>query len=479
MIRLALLVVLAGQSPVGNWLTRPEYQTQAARTFYVDPTGNNANACTASGTAACATLSGVFAKLPPRIVHAQTINVAAGTYTDSPLLSADVGANVSIVGPALANATVSPGAATGTLTSASLNSGPYAVLIDSGQSWAVNALIGQMVVMTSGGSNNIVRVIASNTATTITTSANYAVAPTTSETYAIRTPAAIVSNSATGLTLKAAGLGASAATVSITVTGIDFSGTSTVGCTVMLTNQLFSLTNSKCRSASGQGFIFQGGGQFSATTSTVSGQIGGLRIRTISVGTSPAPTATVNFNASLLYGVDGDGFDMRSGGFLAMAGASNFTAQTGSASSNFGAISTGMTASRSVFSATASVILRCLQVAGPSGILLASLNGAALATTGSFVHDNIWIEGCANGINLGGLGTGIVAASTSVTCANTATCIKVAEGSRVRLPSTFTTDAGVDISIDGVSYTKANLTGSIPTRLPTLAPSLTGSTVWQ
>jgi hypothetical protein len=52
--------------------------THAANTWYVDPAGNDSNACTASGpTIACASLPGAIAKAS----SGDTIMVAAGTYT--------------------------------------------------------------------------------------------------------------------------------------------------------------------------------------------------------------------------------------------------------------------------------------------------------------------------------------------------------------------------------------------------------------
>ena len=49
----------------------------AATTYYVDPTGNDSNSCTASGSSACLTVQGAVNKA----AAGDTIDVAAGTYS--------------------------------------------------------------------------------------------------------------------------------------------------------------------------------------------------------------------------------------------------------------------------------------------------------------------------------------------------------------------------------------------------------------
>lgn len=65
--RIALLVLL--------WAA-PAFATD----YHVDPTGNNGNACTSSGSSACATIAGALAKITSG-TGPHTITVAAGTYT--------------------------------------------------------------------------------------------------------------------------------------------------------------------------------------------------------------------------------------------------------------------------------------------------------------------------------------------------------------------------------------------------------------
>src|SRR5690348_15273666 len=54
----------------------------SAGTFYVDPTGSNAGACTSPGAAACQTIAGALIKTRNDGDPTNTINVAAGTYEE-------------------------------------------------------------------------------------------------------------------------------------------------------------------------------------------------------------------------------------------------------------------------------------------------------------------------------------------------------------------------------------------------------------
>lgn len=168
-------LVLAGEPQVtrGDALKRREYQTYAAVTLYVDPTGSDSNACTASGTSACLTLQGALNKLPRFIRNNVTVNVAAGTYVGNwqAVFTMEVGASAAIpsfnvTGPSMSTFTPATGSATGTLTSVSQQAVPLSTLADTGQSWTVNDLRGRFIRFTSGSGST--KLIIANTATTIT-----------------------------------------------------------------------------------------------------------------------------------------------------------------------------------------------------------------------------------------------------------------------------------------------------------------------
>ena len=124
----------------GDALRRREYQTYSAVTLFVDPTGADTNACTASGTAACATVTGALSKLPRFIRQNVVINVATGAYSTSfnvQSFTFDPGVSLTIDGETVL-ATLTTGTPTGTFTAVTLNSAAsLATLTDSGQSWTV------------------------------------------------------------------------------------------------------------------------------------------------------------------------------------------------------------------------------------------------------------------------------------------------------------------------------------------------------
>jgi hypothetical protein len=184
----------------GDALRRREYQTYSAVTLFVDPTGADTNACTASGTAACATVTGALSKLPLQVRNNVTINVAAGTYTDT----FDVtgfqfvgdGLTFTILGTQV-NFTPATGAATGTITAFADQPDTAAsrgVLTDSGQTWTVNNLRGRLLEITSGAASGQVRPIAENTATTVTFAGAFATDPAPGATYRISTPGPVWSS---------------------------------------------------------------------------------------------------------------------------------------------------------------------------------------------------------------------------------------------------------------------------------------------
>jgi hypothetical protein len=181
----------------GDALKRREYQTYAPVTLFVDPTGSDTNACTASGAAACATLTGALAKLPKNLRHNVTINVATGTYTDLAALTGfkfesttATATSFTVLGMQV---TFTPATGTGTGTITAFVDQPdtvttRGVLTDGTQSWTTDDLRGRFLEITSGAASGQVRPIAENTATTITFVGAFATDPVIGDSYRISTP---------------------------------------------------------------------------------------------------------------------------------------------------------------------------------------------------------------------------------------------------------------------------------------------------
>lgn len=474
-----------------------------AGVFYVDLTGSNSNACTASGTSACATLSGALAKLPNRLDHAVTVNIAGNpdggvaTYSDTVTwYDVDLNAPFNITGPSLINATPATGSATGTLTAVS--NGTTAApalpptLTDSAATWTTNNLVGMFVVMTSGAQNGVVRVIARNTATVLTLASPYATAPAVSDTFAIRIPGVVISNAVSNYTINMKFTGASGAGSIVgngptgTTTGIDFVNSSGSACAVASTSQTIAFTNVRCISTASTGTgMTQSSGTVRSNISVFQGGASGWSVTGTSSVASASVTSTVLMNHSLFYGTgtSGRGLLFSGASIPTITANGTYTVQSNGTSSSVGTFEHRVSVAQISPTTSVFTIIRCLQ-AGPSGILY----GADLfpSVTGGIWFEHLYIDGCTTGINLsannpygfvGVTGTGMLV------CNGATTCVNVAKGSRARLPTVnFTADAGspnvAAIVIDGTTYTTADLTGASPTRLPTAA-SLTGSTVWQ
>lgn len=212
-----LLLLLAGtavaQSVVtrGNGLKRQDYQTYGTVTLYVDPTGSDANPCTASGTAACATINGALAKLPRFLRSNVVVNLAAGTYTGATVegFSMSNGVSLTLQGAAFKTWTPASGSATGTLTGYSAGTYPgYPAVTDSTQSWPALwsagdylGVRGHFFTITGGTGAGQTRLIAQSTVTAMNLVAAFTTAPTAGSTYAIQEPSSIISDTAAPLTI--------------------------------------------------------------------------------------------------------------------------------------------------------------------------------------------------------------------------------------------------------------------------------------
>ncbi len=451
--------------------------TTGTLSYFVSTTGSDDAGCTA--LAPCASLVRVFNDLSALhfINHAVTISVAAGTYTGNPVLNnVEANAAITITGPALTTASPTTGTATGTLTAVTL--GAVTVLEDSTQAWTVNDLIGAFV--TIGG---VTRIVAVNTATTMTLASPFTANPVIGNNYTLQTPA-VVLTSATSPTLAlrlSGNVGGSSSGPLVSFTGFEILNSAASGqaCRVATSNNNVTLTNSRCRQTSGTGIAinYLGGGQFTmATTSAIADGTGtGI---TSSGGTNSAINGalTLNPNNSLFHGAIG--IRAPGGNTYSVGGSQGWTAQTSSTALTSGAIVNIGRMWRDG-SGTGTPVLRCTGAGSSGGYRHISGSNQQIASS-EVGWDRLLIEGCTVGIDLTlGQGNSQLSISPigSLTCTVTGTCVAVSQGSRVKLPATLAMqDGGTDILIDGTSYTATDLTTASPTRLSNFA---TGSTVWQ
>ncbi len=163
----------------GDLLKDRQYRTNSDLTLYVDPTGNDSNACTATGTAACLTIQAAVNKVPRQLRHRVTVNVAAGNFTGFVLngfvqdQSVQTVTGGLLVQGTLATSTIASGPALGTATSgvATVTTGAYVrgTLTKTGAGWTVDDLRGRFLFRPAGtGSTTIYFPIVGNTADTIT-----------------------------------------------------------------------------------------------------------------------------------------------------------------------------------------------------------------------------------------------------------------------------------------------------------------------
>lgn len=187
--------------------------TSGVLALFVDPAGNDANRCTATGASACKTIQAAYNKVPKRVAHNVTITGTAGSYAGALVegFSFENGATLTLDGGTMVTATVTTGTPTGTASSSALGAdiNNWSTLTDTTQSWTTDDLRGKFVEILAGPCIGTIHTIYGNTATTLTigwagayegawgftpTSCN----PTSSSTYVIRTPSLTISSAPTG-----------------------------------------------------------------------------------------------------------------------------------------------------------------------------------------------------------------------------------------------------------------------------------------
>lgn len=448
----------------GGALKKRAYQTYAAATYYLDPTGSDSNPCVGTGTAACLTLNAVYAKIPRIVRHDITINVAAGSYTfDSRWdgvqfgtvnTSGITGPTVSIDGPALTAFTPATGTASGTLTVAATGSNPLPIFTDGAQTWTVNDLRGQFLTMTSGVYSGRSMPIVANTATTITTQAWSTTNPLAGDTYAIQTPAATITG-----THSITGIVGNAGTISfrrLTLT----SGASTTAPTMYAAyntqNIILYLQNIQVLNPAG-----------------VLGAAASYR----STAWSGHPSSGA-FYANATAGVAV--YAVETAPVLGAAG--YFVAYSGTTYAYYSHQRSQVMSQASIVAETAGAAAIAMVASGhqgdPNGVTFGSIHvrcpagstGVGLRQQGGGIWQaNFEAVNCGTGLIVGQTRT-IFAASPpqttiidgALTCTNTTTCVQILNGGRLNLvPVPTLTGVTNDYTIDGTTYTEAFF-GALP-----------------
>lgn len=451
----------------GDALKRREYQTYSTQTFFIDPTGSDVNACTASGTSACLTWAGVTNKIPRHIRNAIIINIANGTYAEQMLLTDRTFAgNLTINGSQLTSTTLATGTATGTLTTVSTGAVAFSVYTDSGQTWTTNDLRFKFLTMTSGPASGQSVLIHSNTATTITAVAPFTGVPVAGNTYAITEPGAIFSNAAPFVFTGNLGAGIVGAGV-VTVNNIRFTGT----------------TGSNRWSASGSGVMQLTMNNSLITTTTGTFQAANNNVANVSnifltqVGVNCTSLATTGSCTSL------------GGAVLGLTGTYFLTSSTTALTVASG---TGLSLVKSAFEATntaaANEIAGVVSMRGPTyataalgtnafwsitcgaGMFNPGLRilgtGTGTSPFNASIHgvslNALLVSGCPTGVSLGG--QAVLGVTSTATFTDTVTGVDVSAGAKARfltLPTfggTFTNE----FLLDSVSYTAAAINALTP-----------------
>ena len=432
----------------GDALRRREYQTYAALNLFVDPTGNDGNACTASGTGACLTLSGALTKVPRNVRHNVTIAVAAGTYAETFRVQ---GFNIE-AGPGIGTQplmtiagtintfTPATGSATGTVTTYTGNTGTgaHAILNDTTQTWTVNDLRGRFVTVNSGPGAGENHLITSNTATSLSLAFPFTVSPTAASTYTIQGPGTIFTGS-----------GAS-------VRSINGSGGLT-------------LSDISIQPASGTGF----------NVNSVSAQLTTTRMRIVATtsgvitAVSPAVGAiSWSVNQTYVTAGTGSGFSVAAlsritftelflhctgtcagVGLFNTAGLSTFNFLTGTISGSF----TSMVSLSSASNVQSTGLwLDCTNPTA-TGVLLSAVSDTTIRNSGWTSNTGPYFDSCFNGYSLNSPGQSFIDNGNVFT--NVTNAVVLSQGHRAVM-ETGTTSTGVTnfLTIDGVVYTDADLT---------------------
>jgi|CXWL01.1.fsa_nt_gi hypothetical protein len=460
----------------GNLLRKPEYQTYASLALFVDPTGNDNNACTATGTDACLTFQGAVSKVPKLVRHPVTIDSATGSY--GPFLvdgfsfdaeSVTAGAYLWFRGAYVAFVPAT-GTASGTATAGSAGTGStFGTMSDGIQTWTVDNLKGQILEITGGTGVGQFRVIESNTATIITIVGTWTTSPVAGSTYAIRDWGTSITSAQVQPALpNFAGANA---------TAIQVAGNTMIrqpGAAVLSANIYFERIKTAPGGAN-RGVAVAGGTQLVAFNQCrIEG--GSLPALDVTNGSSARATTSYFFSSSSTINLGGGSSAGNLSGAYSFA--FSMVETSGASASAISLNAAGMTFALGEVKTTGATSLAGVGLSGTAQNIQFNSNRvvcAAGSTTrgiryveafsansqSTFGGDTVAITNCATGIEAQGTFRVI---TSSVWAFNTLTTgILASKGAVVNLSSgsTFTTVTS-EISIDGVVYTAAALNALTP-----------------
>ncbi len=432
--------------------------TDGGWTLYVNgSTGSDLNAsCFATGAGACSTIQGALNKAPKYLRHQLTVNVAAGNYAGFTVSgfvidpgTQRVNAGILING-ALANVTPTTGSASGTATGGTAGSGStFGTLVDSGATWTINdtALVGKLVVITGGTGSGQVRVITSNTATTLNVAGTWT-ATTGTSTYVIQSPSVIITSAAAAIPKPQTG-------AEIAAAGIQLLDNVTVGSRITIENIAVSI-------AATQGVITSSTGTVELlqdTTTTTSGVA-------VSVGTGTALTLTnsaitVSSGVSAVSAVAHGGIATIANLYVSGGGIVLRSVSGGSISGLYSASLIGLNVQNGTYTAVISMRCDCASVSNSVCLSVGSSVSTFLTTgvgvIGSLLlNGNVNVTNCTYGLfNSGGyvhFGSTVVMSGNALT-----TAIMSVNSGKVYLSPQVQTITGVtsETSVDNGEATRA------------------------
>lgn len=441
--------------------------------LFVAPTGADGNDCLSTATP-CATLTGAFAKMPWVKRHIFTITVAAGTYTENPVLDGilEYGGGIDIVGP-----TMTAVSDAGVFTAVS-NTSP-ATFTDSTQAWTTDQWKASFLVVTSGTGVGGINPIIANSGTVITTGPTFTTTPDTASVYEIRRPAAVITSSIAAsntLFIKVGGVtpyydsATGAGRIRITGLGFENTGTASAACHSESTGPQIDLINTRCWSSNGHGHV-HGGGPLRANEYIAHGA-GSVRTGLI-LGSTASPSGLpgttfgnlgwgASLNRSNFFGGSGvaAGIILQAGGKWSVGNRGIAVRATAGASAGVVDVRANIETTGGVAASTLAIY--CDATTAP-GLNLGSPSTSSGGVS-MFSASTLYISGCGIGINAGNPAVVMNVVSTLTLNNILTTGVLAQNGAWVRT-GTITvsgTPPTNEVTVDAVTYTAAQVNAMVP-----------------